>query len=125
MEWVKERIFECEIEENGRLIKRRMIFRHRDDGVMFYLPIAIGHPRFDTREYIVREFAKLACEVVDVAPCTERQFDETFMMNLDSCKGKERTDGKFYSFLTIDMQKLRKWEEREWMRTPIQRITEE
>lgn len=125
MEWLKERIMECDVREFGRVVKKRIITRHRDDGVMYYLNITVGHPRYDTREHIVFEFAKMSLEEADAAPCTERQFDETFLMNLNAYKGKEITDGKFYTFLKTDPDRLREWQDREWSRPVTQRIMED
>ena len=125
MEWVKERIFECEYQEMGRTVKKRMICRHRDDGVMFNLVLTIGHPRFDTREYIVREFAGYALQVCDVSPCTEQEFDKTVLKNIAHFQAIERNDGKFYTYLTVDPEILRKWEEEERGRTPWQRLISE
>lgn len=124
MEWVKERIFECEYQEMGRTVKKRMICRHRDDGVMFYLVVNFGHPFHDTRENIVHTFANYALQVVDVGPCTEEEFDASFAKNIRERKGVEITDGKFYTYLKPDKEKIDAWREQEYRNISWQYVGE-
>ncbi len=125
MEWVKQRVFECGIMDVWGLTRKRVICRHRDDGVMYALTVTIGHPLFDTRENIVREFAKYACQKTNVRPCNEYDFDETFLKNLRERNGTEITSGLFYSFFDVDPERVREWEEQQYGKRISLRFTDD
>lgn len=124
LEWVKQRVFTCKVRDIWGMTPKRVICRWRDDGVLYALTITVGHPYFDTRENIVREFAKFASEPLKVRPCTETEFDETFLQNLRHYDGEEVTTGSFYTYLTPDLEAARKWDNDRCCRTPIQRLDE-
>jgi hypothetical protein len=125
MEWTKQRVFECEVIDAWGPTRKRVICRHRDDGTMYALTVTIGHPLFDTREHIVQEFARFACQREQIRPCSEHDFDETFLMNLRNYNGTEITSGLFYSFPDIDPSRVREWEEKQWSRPIPQRLVGE
>ena len=122
MEWIRQRVFECTVIDAFGPCRKRVIVRHRDDGILYSLTVTIGHPYFDTRDYIVKEFAKFACQVVTVCPCDERAFHETFMLNLREYDGTEITEGNIYSFLKPDIERANQWHKDEWNRIPLQRF---
>ena len=122
MEWVRQRVFECEVMDAWGPTRKRVIVRHRDDGVLYALTITIGHPLFDTRENIVREFAEFACQKTGCRPCNEDEFNETFMMNLRNYNGDEIANGLFYTFETVEHERVCEWEQKRWSRPIPQRI---
>ena len=87
MEWVKERVFECEVKEGESTRRHRIFLRHRSDGVCYF----VGSPQRsggfdDHHESTFKSFLK---ETTGVRPMSKEEFDEDFERNMKRAHGEE------------------------------------
>lgn len=89
MEWIKERVMRCRVETpTDRNPDKRIHFRLRSDGMMFYQVITQGGP-LDTPQLLQEKFDGFLAEKAQHLPVDESGFDATFETNLMKTRGKE------------------------------------